>query len=298
MAKEVLTPEEIARVAYDAGFKDRTTLSRAVAVALAESGGKIRVVNESGNSPASRDRGLWQINDYWHKEVSDAEAFNPPAAAKHVYRISNGGKSWSQWVTWTNGMAGAQMGRAALAAAKVTGNPGAVQIDNDWWDPLDILPDSDGGGGGDGPDVGGLTDALMFPLELVKYAGQVTEIMVKSAAWMMNPANWLRVLEVAAGAGVVILGVKMLASSGVGGPVGATARGAVKAGGAVVKQVKKAKTAAESAASMHPAGAAAMAAKNAGAAAKETAKGTAKAAASTAGSAVKTTATAAAKGVK
>ncbi|MFJ8188081.1 hypothetical protein [Streptomyces sp. NPDC096105] len=262
--KTTLTPEEIARVAYDAGFKDRTTLSRAVAVALAESGGRINAVNKSGNTPPSRDRGLWQINDYWHKEVSDAEAFNPVQAAKHVYRISNGGKSWSQWTTWTNGSAATQMGRATLAAAKVIQNPGAVHIDAEWWDPFGIVPSPEDLA----PGLGGLGDALMFPVELIKYAGQITEMAMKTAVWLMNPHNWLRVLEVAAGTGVVILGIKMLADSGVGGPVGTAARGAVKAGRATVGQVKKT---AKAAASAHPASAAVSGAKTAKAPAKKTA---------------------------
>ncbi|MFD8943356.1 transglycosylase SLT domain-containing protein [Streptomyces californicus] len=259
--KTTLTPEEIARVAYSAGFKNRTTLSRAVAVALAESGGQIRATNKSGNTPPSTDRGLWQINDHWHKEVSDAEAFNPPAAAAHVHRISKGGTVWREWSTWNNGAAGAQMGRAALAAAKVVQNPDSVTIDAQWWDPLDLVPEGDGSGG-DG--LGNLGDALMFPVELVKYAGQLTELTIKASGWLMNPANWLRVLEVVAGAGVVILGVKMLADSGVGGPVGAAARGAVKTAKAGAKQVKKVKQRAETVASVHPAGAAAVAAKNSG----------------------------------
>ncbi|MGW4205015.1 hypothetical protein [Streptomyces sp. NPDC004726] len=255
MAKTTLTPEEIARVAYDAGFKDQAKLTRAVAVALAESGGRITVVNTTGNSPPSRDRGLWQINDHWHKEVSDAEAFNPPAAAKHVYRITKGGTTWREWSAWTNGGASTQMGRATLAAAKVIRSPGSVVIQADWWDPLDIFPDS-GGGGGDGPDLGSIGDALMFPMQLVEMA-------MKTGEWVMNPHNWLRVLEVVAGAGVVILGVKMLADSGVGGPVGAAARGTVGAAKKGKAAAGKARDRIEAAASLHPAGAAAISAKNA-----------------------------------
>ncbi|MEV6478042.1 hypothetical protein [Streptomyces sp. NPDC051657] len=258
-SKTTLTPEEIARVAYEAGFKTRTTLSRAVAVALAESGGRINATNTNTDSHKSIDRGLWQINSYWHKEVSAAEAFNPPAAAAHTHRISKGGTVWREWATWNNGTAGAQMGRAALAAAKVVQNPDSVVIDAQWWDPLDLVPEGDGSGG---EGLGGIGDALMFPVEIVKYMGQLTELTIKAAGWMMNPANWLRVLEVLAGAGVVILGVKMLADSGVGGPVGAAARGAVKTAKAGAKQVKKAKQRAETVASVHPAGAAAVAAKN------------------------------------
>lgn len=245
MAKEVLSAEEIARVAYDAGFKDRTTLARAVAVALAESSGKIRATHTNSDSSKSIDRGLWQINSRWHPEVSEADAFNPPAAAAAAYRISSGGKSWSAWATWGSGAAAAQMPRATLAAAKVLQAPGSVVIDASWWNPLDLLPD------GAGDALGSVGDALMFPTELVRLAGQITEIWVRGSVWMMNPNNWLRVLEVMAGAGVVVLGVKMLADSGVGGPVGGIARGTV---GTVRKVASKTKQVAQTAAAATPAG--------------------------------------------
>lgn len=259
-SKDTLSPEEIARVAYDAGFKTQTTLSRAVAVALAESSGKIRATHTNSDSSRSIDRGLWQINSKWHPEVSEADAFNPPAAAAAAYRISNGGKSWSAWATWTNGAAAAQMPRATLAAAKVLQNPGSVVIDASWWNPLDWLPSP-------GDAAEGLSDALMFPAELVKYTAQITEMLLRSAAWVMNPHNWLRVLEVMAGAGAVVLGVKMLADSGVGGPVGGIARGAVKTAKAGTKAIKKAASTTGQAAAAGATGGASVAAKGAAAAA-------------------------------
>jgi len=52
-----------------------------------------------GNNNGSCDRGLWQINSYWHSEVSDAEAFNWKLATDHAYRIYvEAGYSFSPWV--------------------------------------------------------------------------------------------------------------------------------------------------------------------------------------------------------
>jgi len=54
-----------------------------VAVARAESGLNPKAVNVKGNyPPGSRDRGLFQWNDYWHPEISDECAFDIECATK------------------------------------------------------------------------------------------------------------------------------------------------------------------------------------------------------------------------
>lgn len=109
---------EIAQVAKSAGFTGNG-LVMAIAIALAESGGWTANRNTNNDKTKSVDRGLWQINDYWHKEVSDAEADNPSAAAAATYRISGGGATWVQWSTFTNGSYKQYIPRAQAAAAAV-----------------------------------------------------------------------------------------------------------------------------------------------------------------------------------
>lgn len=75
----------------------------AVAICVAESGGHCDATNTAGNTPPSTDRGLWQINDYWHKEVSNTCAFDCECNGKQAHKISNGGADWSQWATYTGG---------------------------------------------------------------------------------------------------------------------------------------------------------------------------------------------------
>src|SRR5690348_16070470 len=62
-----------ARVASNAGFTG-DGLVMSVAIALAESGcdPSARGVNTDGTV----DRGLWQINNYWHPDVSDQCAYD------------------------------------------------------------------------------------------------------------------------------------------------------------------------------------------------------------------------------
>lgn len=91
---------QLAKLAKDAGFTGQGLIN-AVAVALAESSGFTRalLVNEN----CTRDRGLWQINDYWHPEVGEQQAFDPVQNAKAAYEISSQGAAWDQWSTWENG---------------------------------------------------------------------------------------------------------------------------------------------------------------------------------------------------
>ncbi|GAA3433866.1 hypothetical protein [Kutzneria kofuensis] len=91
---------QLAKLAKDTGFTG-DGLVNAVAVALAESSGftKALLVNEN----CTRDRGLWQINDYWHPEVSEQQAFDPAQNAKAAFDISDQGTRWDQWSTWESG---------------------------------------------------------------------------------------------------------------------------------------------------------------------------------------------------
>ena|SRR5437899_3286055 len=108
---------QIAQVAkYNGGFTGQG-LVISIAVSLAESSGWTQAVLV--DSDCSRDRGLWQINSYWHSEVSDAQAFDPPEAAQAAYRISSSGNDWSPWTTYQNGAYQQYMAEAQQAANSV-----------------------------------------------------------------------------------------------------------------------------------------------------------------------------------
>jgi hypothetical protein len=108
---------QIAQLAQQAGFTGNDwTIS--VAIAEAESSGWTRATLV--DSDCSVDRGLWQINSYWHSEVTDACAFDPPCAAQSTHTIwANGG--WNQWTTYTNGAYQAHMAEAQDAVNQVGG---------------------------------------------------------------------------------------------------------------------------------------------------------------------------------
>jgi hypothetical protein len=95
-----------------------------VAVALAESGGNTtarNVVNNPGSvAHQSIDRGLWQINSYWHREVSNFDADEPYKATGHAFRISGLGLDFSPWSVFTSGSYQRHLVTAAGAVNRMT----------------------------------------------------------------------------------------------------------------------------------------------------------------------------------
>jgi Ricin-type beta-trefoil lectin domain/Lysozyme like domain len=115
---------QVAQLARNAGFGGNDWVV-SVAVAEAESAGwtRARLIN----TDCSVDRGLWQINSYWHGEVSDACAFDPACNAGATHTIwSNGG--WTQWTTYNNGAYLSHMAEAQDAVNQVNGGGGGRHI--------------------------------------------------------------------------------------------------------------------------------------------------------------------------
>jgi len=80
----------------------------AYAIMMSESSGRVEVTNTNTRNcgrtgELSIDRGLFQINDCWHPDVSIDCAFDMKCNIKEAYRISNGGTNWQPWFGYTNG---------------------------------------------------------------------------------------------------------------------------------------------------------------------------------------------------
>lgn len=102
MAK--LSASEIAGYAQGAGLMDNN-VAIATAVALAESGGNTHAHNPV---PPDNSYGLWQINMLAHSTSElgiskNEDLYDPIKNAKAMYKISNGGKDWTPWTTYTSG---------------------------------------------------------------------------------------------------------------------------------------------------------------------------------------------------
>jgi hypothetical protein len=46
---------------------------------------------------------MWQINNYWHPEVSDSCAYDSKCNARAAKKISSGGSNWTPWATYNGG---------------------------------------------------------------------------------------------------------------------------------------------------------------------------------------------------
>lgn len=217
-ATDKLSAAQIAWYAQQAGFtgKDVTT---AVAVALAESGGRI---NAKGgpNSNGSYDYGLWQINEKAHPDLITADAqwwvagFNAQMAFK-VY--SAAGNSFRPWSTFTSGAYLTHVPEAMLGAANpqssglVEAGPNTV---------IEHNPISD----------------LVAPFKAI--AGAV----FKTSVWVANPKNWGRVAFIGIGGALVVGSLALVAKPyvmGAAAPIVNAATNVVPGGGAI-KSVAKA----------------------------------------------------------
>jgi hypothetical protein len=89
--------------AKQAGFTGQG-LVNAVAIAMAESGLNGNSVNNT-TSGVGVDRGIVKFNSVYHRDVSDACAYNPACAFREFYRVSQGGTNFCQWCTFNAGCA-------------------------------------------------------------------------------------------------------------------------------------------------------------------------------------------------
>lgn len=86
--------------AQKAGFSGQS-LNIIVAIAQAESGLDTQATHN--NSDGSIDRGILQINDKAHPDVSSTCVFDPTCAFQAGYRISSNGTDFTPWSTYNSG---------------------------------------------------------------------------------------------------------------------------------------------------------------------------------------------------
>ncbi|GHO57217.1 CHAP domain-containing protein [Ktedonobacter robiniae] len=97
-----LSDAQARALAAQAGFTGHSLLV-VVAIAHAESSLNPKACLRNTDTHHTLDRGIMQINNYWHSEVSDACAFDPKCSFEQAYRISSKGTSFHPWATYTSG---------------------------------------------------------------------------------------------------------------------------------------------------------------------------------------------------
>jgi hypothetical protein len=115
-----ITYDQAVQAARGAGFSG-AALTIIVAIAQAES--SLDPNAQFTNTDGSLDRGILQINNRWHPEVSDACAYNVACAFQQGFKISNQGSNFSPWATFKSGAYTQYTGSAGKAVSTNTGNP-------------------------------------------------------------------------------------------------------------------------------------------------------------------------------
>lgn len=104
-------------------------LVTAVAVAMAESGCNPAVANQNGPTSGcpngSTDRGLWQINNCYHPNVTNPCAYAVECNGYWAYQLSSGGTNWTPWSTYNSGAYKSYITEATNALNEL---PGGMQV--------------------------------------------------------------------------------------------------------------------------------------------------------------------------
>lgn len=170
----VLSAPQIAGYASAAGFTGRS-LTLAVAVALAESGGRTDATHR--NSNGSTDYGLWQINSVHGDLIRSGSWSNPADNARMAHSVyAAAGGSFRPWATYTSGRYLAFVGRASAAS----GNPAP-------------------------PSAQGSATGVGFPNPLSPLVG-----ISQFANLIANPHTWIRIAMFTAGGGLLVIGILTL----------------------------------------------------------------------------------------
>lgn len=104
-----MSPAEVAKVAYDAGFRGHALLAMVALAGRESSYSPVVHASDRNQSAVSGDRGLWQINYIHDKTLADAgiisgtssaakqELFDPLTNARAAFLLSSSGTDFSAW---------------------------------------------------------------------------------------------------------------------------------------------------------------------------------------------------------
>ena len=109
--KKMLSDQELVNVLYETGFRgDR--LKTAFAIAKAESNARPKAYNPPSNNTGDDSYGIFQINMIGklgpdrrqrYDLERDEDLFDPARNARVAFEMSNKGKDWGAWTTYTGG---------------------------------------------------------------------------------------------------------------------------------------------------------------------------------------------------
>lgn len=222
-----MTILQVIQTLEQAGFQG-LGLVQALATVLAEDGSldPTRIhVNTEPNVPSSyqgsHDVGLFQINTQAHPQYTDAQMQDPLQNAKAAYLISGGGTSWSAWSSWAAGTAQAKIATAASYVANVVSGAIGGAVGGATSGATGTAPAAATSVGSAvqtaqhtavsvGDSIGGVATALA---DFANTAGSLGADAVNFVNWLGQPNLWLRLLLLALGIVLTLVGLVLFAMS-------------------------------------------------------------------------------------
>lgn len=227
-----IAAKEIAGYAAGAGFKG-DALNTAVAVALAESGGRTDAVGDTTLTSVTwgPSVGLWQIRslnaDLGTGASRDAARLADPGFnARSAYAISKGGTNWSPWTVFTTG---AFLLKLTEAKRGVAANSGRVLAPTG-----QVTTPTQMGEGVPGWVSGALPAVASSTADAVQ---DLTAYPARVLAWVSDRNNIIRIVKVVLGVGLAGIGLYVV-SRPVQKQVGDTVKTVVGVAGAARGAVK------------------------------------------------------------
>ncbi|HEY2089899.1 MAG TPA: hypothetical protein VGH54_28245 [Mycobacterium sp.] len=181
---------------------------KAAAVAMAESGGRTWVT--SPNPDGGTNVGPWQLDTPGGggSGYTVAQLQNPYTNAEAMAKASGNGTDWSSWQTAAEGSDQQYIPAALTASTKESGGGGS------WIDGVLHSIEAPFKAAGDAAGKAASTGGGLFnmPSQITDFFDTADQF-VQAMAWVLNPANWVRLLSGAAGGVLLIAGLVYLAKA-------------------------------------------------------------------------------------
>lgn len=202
-------------LAKSAGLSDGNA-KIAAAIAMAESGGN---PNAHNATPPDDSYGLWQINmlgsmgtnrRFIYRLKSNSDLYDPATNARVMAAISQGGRSFSAWTTYTRGTY-KQYINNPVTSVSVPAAGGAYTDKS--------VPNA----------IGAAKDAVSGVTGLADLVVKANAALLSTGKWVSNPSNWVRVGYVAGGGALIVITLyALINSTTVGSKTIATGKKAAK----------------------------------------------------------------------
>jgi hypothetical protein len=182
-----------------------STAPIAVARAWAESSG--REDAQSANPDGGTNVGIWQLDTRGvGAGHSVAQLQNALTNAQITVRATNGGRNWAEWADNWQADIGAATAAARGFSEQAQHHPGGSGgLAGDIIDHLLQIAT----GGGATQTQNPLSQTISLPSQVTDFL-TAAERFVHAALWLVNPANWVRIMAGAAAAVLLILGLGAL----------------------------------------------------------------------------------------